>query len=155
MENTTLCYLEKDGKYLMLHRTKKENDLNEGKWIGVGGHFEKDESPEECARREIYEETGLHSGILRFRGVVTFLSDKWATEYMFLFTGGNFEGELVPCNEGELCWVDKDKVLGLPTWEGDKFFLKPLSADEDCFLMTLKYEGDRLVFAEKNGVPML
>ena len=151
MENTTLCYLEKDGKYLMLHRTKKENDLNEGKWIGVGGHFEKDESPEECARREIYEETGLHSGILRFRGVVTFLSDKWATEYMFLFTADGFAGELHPCDEGELQWMSRREVDRLPKWEGDRIFLALLWSNAPFFLLTLRYTGDVLTEAVLNG----
>lgn len=155
MKNTTLCYLEQDGKYLMLHRTKKENDLNQGKWVGIGGHFEKDESPEQCARREILEETGLHSGALKFRGVVTFISDKWGTEYMFLFTGENFVGNLIQCDEGELQWVKKEDVPSLPVWEGDRHFLASLSADEPCFLMTLKYEGDTLVYADKNGVKLM
>ena len=104
----TLCYIEKDDKYLMLHRTKKEGDINKNKWIGVGGHFEDGESPEDCVMREVFEETGLTLTAMQFRGVVTFISGNGLTEYMFLFTANNFEGELIDCDEGELVWIPKD-----------------------------------------------
>lgn len=145
MINTTLCYIEKDNKYLMLHRTKKENDLNEGKWIGVGGKFEKDETPEECLVREVKEETGLTLTKYRLRAVITFLSDKWETEYMYLFTANDFEGDLISCDEGGLEWVDKDKVPELTTWEGDRIFLEKLLQDSSFFTLKLVYEGDKLV----------
>lgn len=143
--NTTLCYIEKDNQYLMLHRTKKENDLNEGKWIGVGGKFEKNETPEECLLREVKEETGLTLTSYRLRAVITFVSDKWETEYMYLFTADGFEGEIGNCDEGELEWVDKDKVLELNTWEGDRLFLEKILADAGFFTLKVGYEGDTLV----------
>jgi 8-oxo-dGTP diphosphatase len=142
--NTTLCYIEKDGKYLMLHRTKKENDLNEGKWIGVGGKFEKDETPEECLLREVKEETGLTLTDYRLRAVVTFVSDEWNTEYMYLFTATGFTGELIDCSEGDLKWVDKSLVPELKTWAGDRIFLEKLLADAPFFTLKVVYEGDRL-----------
>lgn len=145
MQNTTLCYIEHDNKYLMLHRTKKENDLNEGKWIGVGGKFEQDETPEECLLREVKEETGLTLTEYRLRAVITFLSDKWETEYMYLFTANAFTGTLTDCNEGELEWIDKEKVPELNIWEGDQIFLQKLLADEDFFTLKVVYEGDKLV----------
>ena len=145
MQNTTLCYIEHDNKYLMLHRTKKENDLNEGKWIGVGGKFERDETPEECLLREVKEETGLTLTKYRLRAVITFLSDKWETEYMYLFTANAFTGILTDCNEGELEWIDKEKVPELNIWEGDQIFLQKLLADEDFFTLKVVYEGDKLV----------
>lgn len=145
MINTTLCYIEKADQYLMLHRTKKENDLNEGKWIGVGGKFEKDETPEECLLREVKEETGLTLTEYKLRSVITFLSDKWETEYMYLFTASDFTGELTACDEGELKWVDKDKLLTLNIWEGDKIFLQKLLEDDEFFTLKVVYEGDKLV----------
>lgn len=145
MINTTLCYIEKEHQYLMLHRIKKENDLNEGKWIGVGGKFEKNETPEECLLREVKEETNLTLTSYRLRGVVTFISDKWPTEYMYLFTADGFEGEMGSCNEGELHWVDKDKILDLNIWEGDKIFLEKLLKDDDFFTLKVEYVGDELV----------
>lgn len=145
MLNTTLCYIEKDNKYLMLHRTKKENDLNEGKWIGVGGKFEKDETPEECLLREVKEETGLTLTNYCLRAVVTFVSDKWQTEYMYLFTADEFTGSLTSCNEGELEWIDKDKVMELNLWEGDRIFLKKLVEEIGFFTLKVRYEGDNLV----------
>jgi len=145
MFNTTLCYIEKDNKYLMLHRTKKENDLNEGKWIGVGGKFEKDETPEECLLREVKEETGLTLTNYCLRAVVTFVSDKWQTEYMYLFTADEFTGSLTSCNEGELEWVDKDEVMDLNLWEGDRIFLKKLVEETGFFTLKVKYEGEKLV----------
>lgn len=145
MRNTTLCYIEKDGKYLMLHRTKKENDLNQDKWIGVGGKFEDKESPEECVARETLEETGLTLTEYEYRGIVTFVSDLWETEYMHLFIGKSFEGELKECDEGVLEWVEKSKVKELTLWEGDKIFLDLLENDTPFFSLKLVYEGDALI----------
>ena len=148
--NTSLCYLEKDGKYLLLHRTKKEGDLNRDKWIGVGGKFEAGESPEECAVREIREETGL-CAVPIYRGIVTFVSDKWPTEYMHLFTATSFAGEMIECDEGELAWVDKDKVTALPIWQGDRIFLDLLAKGAPFFSLKLVYCGDTLTEAILNG----
>ena len=155
MRNTTLCYLERSGQYLMLHRNKKKNDLNHDKWIGVGGGFEKDESPEECLLREVREETGLLLDSWRFRGVVTFISDEWETEYMYLFTADRWHGTMIDCDEGVLEWVDKARVPSLPLWEGDKLFFRLLAQDAPPFLMTLRYAGDKLVFASLNGKQLL
>ena len=166
MKNTTLCYLEKDGAYLMLHRVKKHNDVNAGKWVGVGGHFEEKESPFDCAVREIFEETGLACASLSYRGVVTFVSDKYETEQMHLFLSDDFVGDdLFPrytggkeaetdCNEGNLAWVEKSLVPTLPLWEGDKVFLSLLAEDEPFFSLKLVYEGDALVAAIKTGLPL-
>lgn len=147
---TTLCYIEKDDKYLMLHRVKKENDLNKDKWIGVGGKFEAGETPEECLLREVKEETGLTLTSYRFRGIITFISDEWGCEYMHLFTADAYEGELPEermreCSEGELVWVPKDEVENLNLWEGDKIFLRLLLERDDFFSLKLRYEGDLLV----------
>ena len=114
MQNTTLCHIEKDGKYLMLHRIKKENDLNKDKWIGIGGKFEDKESPDEANFRETLEETGLTLGSCRYCGIVTFVSDKWETEYMHIFHSDDFSGELKECDEGELCWVEISEIYNLP-----------------------------------------
>lgn len=145
MINTTLCYIEKDNKYLMLHRTKKENDLNEGKWIGVGGKFEKDETPEECLIREVKEETGLTLTSYKLRAVITFISDEWETEYMYLFTADAFEGQIIDCNEGELKWIEKNQVLDLNTWKGDRIFLEKLLSDDKFFTLKVRYKGEKLV----------
>lgn len=143
---TTLCYIEKEGKYLMLHRVKKHHDINAGKWIGVGGHVENGETPEECLLREVKEETGLTLTAYRLRGLVTFLSDVCEPELMCVFTADAFDGELIECDEGELAWVEKSDVLALPTWEGDRVFLERLlSGDERFFSIKLRYEGDKLV----------
>ncbi len=145
MKLTTLCYIENDrGEYLMLHRTKKKNDLNAGKWIGVGGKFEADETPEECLLREVYEETGLTLTGYRFRGIVTFLSDQWEGEYMHLFTADKYEGTLRDCNEGELAWVPKNDILKLNLWEGDHIFLRELLENDRFFSLKLSYTGDTL-----------
>ncbi len=145
MINTTLCYIEHDGKYLLLHRDKKENDLNEGKWIGVGGKFLPGESPDECLVREVKEETGLILTEYIPVGVVKFISDTWEDEDMYLYKGTDFEGTLTPnCPEGTLRWVDKDKVLSMPTWEGDKYFLKPLLEGRTNLNITVSYKGDIL-----------
>ena len=137
MKLTTLCYIEKDDKYLMLHRTKKENDANRDKWIGVGGKFEADETPQECLLREVYEETSLTLTSYSLRGIVTFISDEWETEYMFLFTSSEYEGEVSDCNEGELVWIEKKEVMNLNLWEGDKIFLKLLTEDVGFFSLKL------------------
>ena len=149
--NTTLCYLEEGDRYLMLHRVKKENDLNHDKWIGVGGKFEADESPEDCLLRECREETGLTLTEYRYRGVVTFVSDTWETEYMHLFTATGWTGEQTVCDEGDLEWIEKAKLRSLPLWEGDLLFLRLLEEDAPFFSLKLCYEGDTLVEAALNG----
>lgn len=151
MKLTTLCYIEKDGCYLMLHRVKKEVDINKEKWIGIGGKFEEDESPEECLLREAMEETGLKLTSYRLRGIITFLSDRWYTEYMFLYTADGFEGELKECDEGTLKWVKKEDVDKLNLWEGDRIFLDLLRQEVPCFSLKLQYEGDKLVLGALNG----
>ena len=139
--NTTLGYIERDDAYLMLHRVKKKNDLNHDKWVGIGGKFEDGESPEECMRREALEETGLTLHNLSLRG----------NEYMFLYTCTDFSGELAECKEGNLEWVAKDKVCGLPIWEGDKIFFRLLNENAPFFSLKLCYEGDQLVSAALDG----
>ena len=153
MHNSTLGYLENArGEYLMLHRVKKKADVNKNKWIGVGGHFEEGESPDERFCREVLEETGLTLAGFRFRGVVTFLSAGWDGEYMYLFTADSWTGELADdCNEGELAWVPKEQVPELPIWEGDRIFLRLLAEDHPPFLLTLEYERDRLIRAVLDG----
>ena len=155
MKNTTLCYLEKDGCSLMLHRVKKQQDENAGKWIGVGGKFEEGESPEECARREVREETGLALEEVRPRGIVTFVSDQWGTEYMHLFTSTRFSGTLHACDEGELAWVPVSQVTKLELWEGDRIFLDLLARDVPFFSLKLVYEGDSLCTAILDGNKIL
>jgi 8-oxo-dGTP diphosphatase len=146
MKNTPLCYIEYSGKYLMLHRTKKKNDENIDKWIGVGGKFEAEESPFDCARREIKEETGLENLPLSYRGIVTFVSNEYGTEYMHLFTLKDYEGEInYDCDEGKLEWVKKEEVQNLPIWEGDKIFFKLLDTEERFFSLKLCYKGETLV----------
>lgn len=146
---TTLCYIEQDDKYLMMHRVKKKNDVNQDKWVGVGGHFEKDETPEECLIREVKEETGLELATYKLRGIITFISDKWHTEYMFLYTAKLDkiidECDLPECNEGELKWIRKKEVYNLPIWEGDKKFFELLEKEENFFTLKLRYEGEKLV----------
>lgn len=137
---SSLCYLEQDGKYLMLHRTVKKKDVNKDKWIGVGGHFEQDESPEECVMREVWEETGYTLTRMRFRGLVTFVSENDETDYMHLFTADGFEGTPHECDEGELAWVDKKDVLGLNLWTGDKIFFKLLRDEAPFFSLKLVYD---------------
>ena len=154
MRNTTLVHLEKDGCYLMLHRVRKEADENRDKWVGIGGKFESGESPEDCALREVLEETGLTMHSWRYRGIVTFVSDEWGTEYMHLFHSDDFSGSLMDCDEGDLEWVDKQRVLHLPIWEGDRIFLRLLDTDEPFFSLKLCYSGDRLTAAVLNGRPL-
>ncbi|MDD3347756.1 8-oxo-dGTP diphosphatase [Oscillibacter sp.] len=148
---STLCYLERGGEYLMLHRIKKENDLNRDKWIGVGGKFEEGESPEDCILREIREETGLTLTEYRYRGLVTFVSDQAPTEYMHLFTATGWTGTPCPCDEGELAWIDKGALAALPMWEGDRIFLRLLDSDAPFFSLKLRYEGEHLALAVLNG----
>lgn len=155
MKLSTLCYIEKDNQYLMLHRIVKKNDVNKDKWIGVGGHFEQGESPEECLLREVKEETGLDLLSYRFRGIVTFIASGWETEYMCLYTADRYEGEMISCNEGVLEWVDKEKLLDLNLWEGDKIFLKLLNEDVPFFSLKLQYEGNELVQAYLDGKDIL
>ena len=154
MKNTSLCYIERAGCYLMLHRTKKVNDENHDKWIGIGGKFEEGESPEECMLREVTEETGLSLSSWRYRGIVTFVSDQWGSEYMHLFTADGFTGQLKSCDEGELEWVEKQRLLALPIWEGDKIFLRLLDSEQPFFSLKLRYQGERLVAAALNGRAM-
>ena len=142
---TSLCYIEKDGCYLVLHRTKKEHDENGDKWIGVGGKFEPGESPLECVQREVKEETGLTMTNPRFRGIVTFVSDEWGTEYMHLFTCTEFTGTLTDCDEGELVWLPKGELLTKKMWAGDRLFLKALDELTDFFSLKLRYCGEELV----------
>ena len=155
MKNTTLCYLEQDGALLMLHRVKKVNDENQDKWIGVGGKLEDKESPEDCLLREVWEETGLTLERWRYRGLVTFVSDKWETEYMHLYTADRFSGTLKECDEGNLEWVPRDRVESLPLWQGDKIFLRMIADPATPFFsLKLVYEGDTLVAAALDGKPM-
>lgn len=157
MRNTSLCYIERDGCYLMLHRIKKEADENKDKWIGIGGKFEEGESPEECVIREIREETGLVPTSLSFRGIVTFVSDEWGTEYMHLFTARlpDSAGDALPeCDEGTLEWVSISAVPQLPIWEGDRIFLKLLAEDAPFFSLKLSYQGDTLASAVLNGASL-
>ena len=142
---STLCYIEKDNKYLMLHRTKKKNDINKDKWLGIGGKFEEGESPEECIVREVMEETGLKLNSYQLRTIVTYVSTNWETEYMYVFTSNDFTGDLIECNEGDLQWIDKDEVTKLNTWEGDKIFVEKLQKDSRFFTVKFEYDGDKLV----------
>lgn len=151
MINTTLCHIEQNGKYLMLHRVKKENDLNRDKWVGIGGKFEYGESPEECNIREVYEETGLTLHSSRYCGIVTFLSDKWGTEYMHLFHSTEFSGKIKECDEGNLEWISKRDLYSLPLWQGDKIFLRLIDKKVPFFSLKLVYEGEILKTAVLNG----
>ena len=152
MFNTTLCYITRGDQVLMLHRTKKKNDINQDKWIGIGGKFEGCESPEECLLREAWEETGLTLTSWRCRGVITFLTgDPTQGEYMYLFTADGFEGDLKECNEGDLQWASRDFLDQLPKWEGDQIFLDLLWQDAPFFLLTLRYDGDKLTEAILDG----
>lgn len=154
MKNTTLCYIEDGARYLMLHRVKKQNDENRDKWIGIGGRFEEGESPEDCVLREVYEETGLTLTRYRYRGIVTFVSDEWGTEYMHLFTADGYTGALTDCDEGDLAWVDKAAVTALPIWPGDKIFLRLLAEEAPFFSLKLVYRGETLAEAVLNGERM-
>ena len=151
MKQTTLCYLEQDGCYLMLHRVRKAHDENHDKWIGVGGKFEDRESPEDCARREVLEETGLTLTDYRYCGIITFVSDQWETEYMHLFHATGFTGALRDCDEGVLEWVPIEQINALPAWEGDKLFLALMQQGRPFFSLKLVYEGERLAEAVLDG----
>ena len=155
MINSTLCYVTCGSDVLMLHRVKKKNDLNQDKWIGVGGKFEGEETPDECLLREAREETGLNLTSWRCRALVTFLSDVWEGEYMYLFTADGFEGTLKECDEGDLQWVSREFLDALPKWEGDKIFLELLWQDAPFFLLKLRYEGEHLKEAVLNGKPLV
>ena len=150
MRNTSLCYMERGGSYLMLHRVKKTVDENKDKWIGIGGKFEEGESPEDCVLREVREETGLTLRSWRYRGIVTFVSDEWGTEYMHLFTSDDFTGTLRECDEGVLEWVPKDRLGELNLWQGDAIFLRLIEQDAPFFSLKLSYKGDDLVLAVLN-----
>lgn len=148
MKNTSLCYIEKDGKYLLLHRISKKNDENAGKWVGIGGKFERGESPEECVMREVAEETGLKLTSCDYRGIVTFDSDIYETECMHLFTSEEFKGEVTTtCDEGKLEWIEKSRLFDLPIWEGDRIFLKLIETKRPFFSLKLSYVGEKLVKA--------
>ena len=153
---TTLCYIKNNkDEYLLLHRVKKVNDINEGKWIGVGGKLEEGETPDQCVVREVYEETGLTLTNYHCHGLVKFISDQYEAEDMYLYSADGYEGSLIEdCNEGELVWVHKDKVLELPTWEGDKYFLKPLLEGQNRIDMLVEYKGDELVRCENLASPV-
>lgn len=148
---TTLCYIEKDDSYLMLHRVSKKNDINHDKWIGVGGHFEHGESPEDCLKREVMEETGLTLNSSQFRGIVTFVSDDDPAEYMCLFTSTDFSGDLIDCDEGKLEWVKISEIENLELWEGDKIFLRLLKEKAPFFSLKLVYKNGALIEKELNG----
>lgn len=149
--NTTLCYIRRGDCYLLLHRVKKQNDVNQGKWIGIGGKFEPNESPEDCLLREVKEETGLTLTSYRFRGIVTFALGGNETEYMHLFTADGFTGELTDCREGVPEWVPTERMESLPMWEGDRIFLRLLRENAPFFSLKLVYEGDNLTNAVLNG----
>lgn len=142
---STVCYIEKEGKYLMLHRTKKKNDINEGKWLGIGGKFEDKESPEDCIIREVKEETGLVLNSVKLRGILTFINTICETEYIYVFTSNDFTGNLIECNEGELKWVEKEKVTSLNLWEGDKIFVEKIKEESPFFTIKYVYDGDTLL----------
>ncbi|MBQ7324676.1 MAG: 8-oxo-dGTP diphosphatase [Clostridia bacterium] len=154
MKITTLGYLIHDGSYLMLHRTKKAVDPNHNKWIGVGGHVENGETPDECFIREVSEETGLTLGSLRLRGIVTFISSEWEDELMFVYTSDDFSGTLIECNEGDLAFIPVDRILSLPLWEGDRIFLRELMEDAPFFTLKLKYQGDTLIESVLDRSPL-
>ena len=151
---TTLCYIEREDAFLMLHRIKKKNDINHDKWIGVGGHFEAGESPEECLLREVREETGLVLTAFRFRGIITFCTDQYPTEYMCLYTADQYSGNMIECSEGTLEWVKKTELSKLPLWEGDHIFLQLLAENAPFFSLKLQYEGETLVSYSLNGRSM-
>ena len=152
MEFTTLCYIEHEEQYLMLHRVSKKHDINKGKWIGVGGHFEKGESPEECLLREVKEETGLTLTSFQFRGLITFIYNNEEAEYMCLYTADDFEGTQIACDEGVLKWIPKSELGKLNLWEGDRIFLKLLQERTTFFSLKLVYTGDVLEERWKEGI---
>lgn len=151
---TTLCYIEHNDRYLMLHRTKKENDINKDKWIGVGGHFEPGESPDECLQREIMEETGLTLTSHQLRGIITFSTNTWPTEYMFLYTATADTQAITECSEGDLVWIPKCEISSLNLWEGDRIFFRLMEERTDMFSLKLTYHDDTLISAILDGVPL-
>ncbi len=151
MKQTTLCYLERDGQYLMLHRVKKEHDANRDKWIGIGGKFEDKESPDDCVLREVQEETGLVLTDYRYCGIITFVSDQWPTEYMHLFHATGFEGTVRECEEGTLEWISREALDSLPQWEGDRIFLELMHQHVPFFSLKLVYRGEHLEQAVLDG----
>ena len=151
MQNTTLCYIKKDGAFLMLHRVKKAHDVNEGKWVCVGGHLEENESPEDCVCREVLEETGLQLTDYRYCGIITFVSDRWEGEYMHLFCAEGFTGSLRDCDEGLLEWIPAERMDSLPQWEGDRIFFRLMEEGGPFFSLKLRYEGEILAEAVLNG----
>ena len=156
MINTTLCYIRRGEDCLMLHRVKKEHDLNRDKWIGIGGKFEDGESPEDCLLREAWEETGLTLTHYRYRGIVTFVSDRWPTEYMHLFTADGYTGELKECDEGVLEWIPRQRLLELPHWAGDAIFLDLIGREDTPFFsLKLCYRGETLTRAVLDGRDLL
>ena len=155
MKQTSLCYLERGGRYLLLHRVKKDGDENRDKWIGVGGKFEDGESPEDCVCREVREETGLELTKYRYCGIITFVSDRWETEYMHLFHATDFCGTLRDCNEGQLEWVDKTRLPELQQWAGDRIFLELMQKNVPFFSLKLRYAGEALCEAVLNGRALL
>lgn len=142
---TTVCYLERDNKRLMLHRTKKKNDINKGKWIGVGGKLEKNESPLECIKREIKEETGYIANTCDLKGLVVFNYNDNESEFMYLYTCEDFSGEMIECNEGDLKWIRKEDIKDLNLWEGDRIFIDLIHNNAEFFYLTLNYKDDVLV----------
>ncbi len=155
MKQTTLCYLERNGRYLMLHRVKKQNDASHDKWIGVGGKCELDESPDECMLREVKEETGLSITSWHYRGIVTFISDIWPCEYMHLFTADDWTGKETMCDEGDLQWIEKQGIFDLMLWPGDRIFLRLImNPAQPFFSLKLVYKGDDLVSAKLDGIPI-
>ena len=153
MRNSTLCYIERDGHYLMLHRIKKKNDINKDKWIGIGGGFLENESPEECIRREALEETGLSLGKLKLYSVITFEVEGAECEHIFLFKCTDFSGELIECDEGALEWIPKERLYDLELWEGDRIFLKKIEGECEFFTLKLVYDKNgKLLVAKENGM---
>ena len=155
IKRTTLCYIENDGDYLLLHRVKKKNDVNEGKWVGIGGHFLDGETPDECLLREVREETGIALTDYRFAGKIRFEAPPWPSEVMYLYRASvNARPALPECDEGELAWVDKREALSLPMWEGDRVFFSLMEERTEPFSLLLRYEGDRLVESRLGGAEL-
>ena len=151
MLETTLIYLKKNNKFLMLHRTKEKNDINGGKWLGIGGKIEENESPDECIVREVKEETGLTLRAFTSRGFIMFYNTICDTEKIYLYTSDDFTGDIIDCDEGELKWIDIDKVLDLNLWEGDRIFLKELIDTENDIKIEFRYDGDKLLSYKNIG----